>query len=325
MLLAAIEVFQDSIESRRAMIEIGLVYNLPDSVFRATERRYRNLLNAAAGSIPFRLRCFSLPSARQAPDAATSIRNLLADVRDLYCLKIDGLIVTGAEPRAACLPDEAYWRDLTELVDWAEANTHSTIWSCLAAHAAVLHLDGIERRRLAQKCSGIYDCSKVTDNWLTDDLPSSLKVSHSRLNGLSESKLSARGYQVLTKSKEVGVDIFTKRQRSQFVFFQGHPEYDCFSLQREYLRDIGRYLAGDQELYPNTPQGYFNAPTIFALEEFRASALAERNPGLIGKLPKLTLQSNVIVEPEVAATTIFRNWFHYLAECKTDQTKVFVL
>ena len=121
---------------------------------------------------------------------------------------------------------------------------------------------------------------------------------------------------MLTKSKDAGVDIFTKELRSQFVFFQGHPEYDCFSLQREYLRDIGRYLAGDREFYPNIPEGYFNPATISALEKFRIRALAERNPALIGNVPKLTLQPNITAEPEVAATTIFRNWLGYIAECK---------
>ena len=73
------------------------------------------------------------------------------------------MIVTGAEPIAATLPEEPFWQDLTDMIDWAKTNTRSTIWSCLAAHAAVLHLDGIERQRLDTKCSGIYDCAKVTD------------------------------------------------------------------------------------------------------------------------------------------------------------------
>jgi homoserine O-succinyltransferase len=316
MRLASHELLRTTTESRRAVIEIGLVNNLQGSALRAAERRFRHLLRAAAGTNPIRLRCFSLSSAEPSTGAPTSIRK----IRDLYLLNIDGLIVTGAEPRAASLPEERYWRALTELVDWAEANTHSTIWSCLAAHATVLHLDGIERQRLAQKCSGMYDCSKVIDNWLTDDLPSSLKVSHSRLHGLSESDLRTRGYQVLTKSKTAGVDIFTKRRHSQFIFFQGHPEYDCLSLQREYLRDVGRYLAGDQELYPNTPEEYFDTATILALEKFRTYAVAERNPALIGKFPKLTLQPNVTAKAEVAATTIFRNWLGYLAECKHDNS-----
>src|SRR4029077_5803018 len=61
----------------------------------------------------------------------------------------DGLIVTGNEPHAPRLRDEPYWPRLTQLLEWADAHTASSIWSCLAAHAAVEHFDGIGRRRLA--------------------------------------------------------------------------------------------------------------------------------------------------------------------------------
>ena len=114
-------------------------------------------------------------------------------------MQIDGLIVTGAEPNAATLSEEPFWQDLAEIIDWAEANTRSTIWSCLAAHAAVLHLDGIERHRLDAKCSGVFDCTKTGDHWLTENVASPLKVSHSRLNELRDGDLTARGYQVLTR------------------------------------------------------------------------------------------------------------------------------
>ncbi len=199
--------------------------------------------------------------------------NFDTEIRGFNRLNIDGLIVTGAEPHAPSLAEESYWRPLTELVDWAEANTHSTIWSCLAAHAAVLHLDGIERRRLPQKCSGIYDCSKVTDNWLTDGLRSPLKVSHSRLHGLSESELKDRNYQVLTRSRDAGVDIFAKRQRSQFFFFQGHPEYDGLSLQREYLRDIGPIPRRRPGTLSEHARGLFQYRDHFGVGEIPGSCL----------------------------------------------------
>jgi homoserine O-succinyltransferase len=313
----------ESISSRRlkkpkanGLIEIGLVNNVSDAALQATERQFALLLKNGAGDIPFQLRCYSLPEVKRSPEAALRIKSRYASIDDLYRTNIDGLIVTGAEPGAPSLREEPYWRTLTEVIDWAEANTISSIWSCLAAHAAVLHLDGIERRRLSEKCSGIYDCSKVRDNWLTEDLPSSFKISHSRLNGLNESDVRASGYQVLTVSKDAGVDIFAKRQRSEFIFFQGHPEYETLTLQREYLRDIGRYLAGQQEIYPVAPAGYFDAPTIAALEAFRNRATAKRDPALIAILPKLFLQPSITSGPTVAATTIFRNWLAYLEERK---------
>jgi homoserine O-succinyltransferase len=295
------------------VIKIGLVNNLPESTFAATERRFRHILKAAAGNMPFRLSCFSLSPIVHSPGVVTHISGLKADLRDLYLTSVDGLIVTGAEPRSPCLQDEDYWPALVGLVEWAKENTRSTIWSCLAAHAAVLHLDGIKRVRLDKKCLGVFDCSKVIDNWLTSDLPPSLQVSHSRMHGLEVSDLKDRGYQVLTQSKAVGVDIFSKRQGSEFVFFQGHPEYDALSLQREYLRDISRYLTGEQELYPSIPDGYFDAATIFALEELRDRALDVRNPELIDEFKKISLRPTVTADAEVAATTIFRNWLGYLA------------
>src|SRR4029077_12231626 len=198
------------------------------------------------------------------------------DIAELGRLQLDGLIVTGAEPVAATLPEEPLWQALTEMSDGAQATPRSTIWSCLAAHAAVLHLDGIERRRLDTKCSGIYDCAKVTDNWLISDIALPLKVTHSRLNELRAHDLSARGYRLLTQSPQCGVDIFAKRLRSQFIFFQGHPEYEALSLEREYLRDVSRFLAGERDHYPAIPAGYFDTETEARLASFERRAHAER-------------------------------------------------
>lgn len=296
-----------------AVVEIGLVNNVSDAALEATERQFTLLLNKGAGDIPFRLRCFSLAGVRRSPEAAVRIKNQYSSIDDLYRTKLDGLIVTGAEPAAPSLPEESYWPALTEIIDWAQANTLSTIWSCLAAHAAVLHLDGIERRRWPEKCSGIYDCSKVGESWLTEDLPSSFKVSHSRWNGLDESEIRARGYQMLSVSKGAGVDTFARKQPSQFIFFQGHPEYEALTLQREYVRDVRRYLAGEQEIYPCIPAGYFDAATTAALEAFRLDALTRRDPALIDSFPKLVLQPNVLTELSVAAAVMYRNWVGYLA------------
>ena len=208
-------------------LTIGLINNMPDAALQATERQFMRLLRQAAGDIRIDFHCFSLPSVHRSQTAKWRVDRQYTDIADLDRLQIDGLIVTGAEPNAATLPEEPFWQDLTDIIDWAKTNTRSTIWSCLAAHAAVLHLDGIERQRLDAKCSGIYDCSKVANHWLTDDLPSPFRVSHSRLNELRAQDLSTRGYQLLTHSPEAGVDIFAKQLRSQFVFFQGHPEYDA--------------------------------------------------------------------------------------------------
>jgi homoserine O-succinyltransferase len=292
-------------------LTIGLVNNMPDAALQSTERQFMRLLRQAAGNVRIDFHCFSLPSVRRSQTARWRVGKQYTDIADLGRLHIDGLIVTGAEPNAASLAEEPFWQDLTDIVEWAKANTRSTIWSCLAAHAAVLHLDGIERQQLAAKCSGVYDCFKVDDSWLTADLPSPLRVSHSRLNGLRADDLTARGYQLLTQSSQAGVDIFAKQLRSQFVFFQGHPEYDALSLEREYLRDIARFLAGERDRYPGLPVGYFDTATEHRLLNFERRASVERRPALSAELPDRTLRQDNAAG--AAATAIFKNWLGYLS------------
>jgi len=295
-----------------AVLTIGLINNMPDSALEATERQFARLLNAAAGPRRIHFHCFSLPSVRRSQTAKRRIDGQYTDIADLGRLKLDGLIVTGAEPVAATLPEEPFWQDLTDIVDWAQANTRSTIWSCLAAHAAVLHLDGIERQRLSEKCSGVYDCAKVGDNWLTRDISSPLQISHSRLNALHAGDLAARGYQLLTQSPQAGVDIFAKELCSQFIFFQGHPEYEALSLQREYLRDITRYLSGERDSFPAFPASYFDSETEHKLANFEKRARAERKLPLSVELPRLTLRHDIAAGS--AAALIFANWLGYLSD-----------
>jgi homoserine O-succinyltransferase len=293
-------------------LTIGLINNMPDPALQATERQFMRLLRRAAGNVRIDFHCFSLPSVKRSQLAKWRVDQQYTDIADLERLHIDGLIVTGAEPAAASLAEEPFWQELAAIVDWANTNTRSTIWSCLAAHAAVFHLDGIERRRLDTKCSGIYDCFKVADHWLTDDLPSPLRVPHSRFNELRAGDLAARDYQLLTLSPEGGVDIFAKQLRSQFIFFQGHPEYDALSLEREYLRDIGRFLGHERDTYPAVPAGYFDTDTEESLAGFARRARAERRPALATELPDRTLRPDIATGTE--ATVIFRNWLNYLSD-----------
>src|ERR1700726_2716002 len=129
-------------------VEIGLVNSMPDAALEATERQFIELIGAAAGNIPVRLRFFSRPDVPRTPRGQRHVSNSYRGIGDLWDGHLDALIVTGTEPRAAALADEPYWPAMAELIDWAEHHTVSTIWSCLAAHAAVFQLDRIRRHPL---------------------------------------------------------------------------------------------------------------------------------------------------------------------------------
>jgi len=298
----------------RNCLTIGLVNNMPDAACEATERQFLDLLRAATGNAIVRLKLFSIADVPRAEAARQELAARYRDIADLWDAPLDGLIVTGTEPRAANLQDEPYWSALSGLVDWARANTTSTIWSCLAAHAAVLHSDGVGRQPLDEKLSGVFDCQAVGDHSLLDAVGPPLRVPHSRLNDLPEAALRACGYRVLSRSATAGVDAFVKDDGDSplFLFFQGHPEYETDSLLREYRRDVGRFLRGERASYPQPPQDYFNSSATFLADDFRTRAMGERRGDLVGDFPMERLASGIENSWRNAATGLYRNWINYL-------------
>lgn len=219
------------------------------------------------------------------------------------------------------LTDEVYWPSLTKVIDWAERNTCSTIWSCLAAQAAVLHMDGISRRPLGAKRFGIFQCTRTSGHQLTDGILSPAPVPHSRCNDLSEDDLAECGYQILTRSIE-GADLFVKRTNSLFILFQGHPEYDADTLLREYLRDVKRYLRGDRLTYPGLPQEYFDDISANIFSRLRARAMAERHDRLMETLPGIDIIGDRLVNRwRPNAVHIYRNWLRYLENEKERRSR----
>jgi homoserine O-succinyltransferase len=298
-------------------VNIGLVNNMPDAALRATESQFINLLADAAGGRSVRLHLFTLPEIPRGDAERAHLRAMYTNVRDLGAIGLDALIVTGCEPRAGRLSEEPYWESLAAVVDWAEHNTISTIWSCLAAHAAVLHLDGVERHRLGQKCSGIFDCEVVHDTPLLSGISTPLRVSHSRWNALQECDLASHGYNVLTWSPAAGVDTFAKRWRSLFVFFQGHPEYSADTLMREYRRDVGRFLRGESPCYPATPIDYFDREMETNLSAFAETAVSDRDARLLEYFPSTAdLRAHVLGRSSSPGAPLIGNWLSYITARK---------
>ncbi len=259
----------------------------------------------------------ALPDVPRSDSGRRRVSSVYSGIGDLWDSRLDGLIVTGTEPRAPNLEDEPYWGSLTTVLDWAERNTHSTVWSCLAAHAAVLHLDGIGRRMLSDKRFGIFECARVSDHELTAGAPSRLKMPHSRWNDIPEDALTSCGYRVLTRSNDAGIDAFVKQGKSLFVFFQGHPEYEANTLLLEYRRDIRRFLRRERETYPPMPQGYFDDDTVDALTAVRERALSDRREELFEEFPTALAAEKLTNTWRPAATRVYRNWLLYMCAQKS--------
>jgi homoserine O-succinyltransferase len=298
---------------------------MPDSALKATERQFLNLLGSAAGGLADGLdvivSLYALPDIPRTESGRLHISRFYSGVNDLWNAPIDALIVTGAEPRADNLNREPYWQDLAKVVDWAEENTHSTIWSCLAAHAALQHADGIARRRLPDKRYGVFECVRTADHELTAGLPSCIYMPHSRWNDLPENDVAGCGYRILTRLKDGGVDTFVRKGKSMSLFFQGHPEYESDTLLLEYRRDLARYLRHESDICPAVPGGHFDRATSDKLTMIRARSAADRKIELLADFPIVALRSEMAAAWHPIALRIYTNWLGYLSARKQAQFK----
>jgi homoserine O-succinyltransferase len=306
-------------DARAGSVRIALINNMPDSALEDTEVQFFELLESAAGDIPVSLKLYSLPKLPHTDAGEKHLSKFYSEIGELLESRLDGVIMTGTEPRQADLRNEPYWSALTEVLDWAEQNTTSTVLSCLAAHAGVLYSDGIPRHRLADKQFGVFDYEKVRKHALTEGAADRMQIPHSRWNEVRADALADGGYQVLTQSADGGVDLFVKKKKaSLFVHFQGHPEYGTRTLLKEYRRDIKRFLRRERETYPTMPHGYFDEAAAKLLCDFQESVVGEPREELLAKFPEAAVSSAVRGTWQVSAASVYRNWLQLLVSAKAD-------
>jgi homoserine O-succinyltransferase len=269
-------------------INIGLVNNMPDAALVATEAQFQSLIARAAAGREVRLRLFSLPGVPRSAAAQAAMRRRYISTDSLPATPVDAL------------------------TDWAECNTVSTVFSCLAAHAAVLHLDGLVRQPLAEKCSGVYAVDATTHP-LAPYRDASILVPHSRLNGLDEKTLDQLGYQVLTRSDEIGVDSFVRDRNSLFLFLQGHPEYAADSLALEYRRDVRRYLLGERPVHPGLPTGYFAPEAERSLAALAVESVRTRDLSTLTECARILRAHPPAAVWGESTERLYRNWLALIA------------
>jgi homoserine O-succinyltransferase len=302
-------------EQANPRITIGLINNMPQAAFAATERQFISVLDAASEDLDVCLSLYSLPGIQVRALSGNDFRNNYLSIDNLWDTAVDALIVTGKEPVTEHLKDEPCWKSFTQVIDWAQENTYSTVWSCLAAHAAVQHLDGIERRKNEQKHFGVFECSSVSGHPLMAEAPPFFHAPHSRWNSVAEEELVACGYSILTRMAGAGADSFVKEDKSLFVFFQGHPEYESDTLLREYRRDVGRYLNHEAATYPEAPAGYFDRGTEDVLAALREEAC--QGGEVFAKVSRVLEAAKVNDTWRSTTTVIYRNWLEQLCARKS--------
>ena len=155
------------------------------------------------------------------------------------------------------------------------------VWSCLAAHAAVWRTRrDSQGGGLRASSLGVFELQPAGDHPLLGDTSVPMRAPHSRLNGLgSRNDLRAAGYQILTRSGEVGVDAFVKPGPAIDLFFQGTLNMTRIvsraSMRR--LPLLGRRTAA----HPLPPSGFFDFRPRYISRRLPGAARAGRDHGLM--------------------------------------------
>ena len=157
--------------------------------------------------------------------------------------KYDGLIITGAPLENITFEEVDYWEEICEIMDWAETNVTSTLHICWAAQAGFYHYYGIQKRQLSEKLFGIYE-HKVHNRKepLVRGFDDVFLAPHSRHTETPSSEIHAcKELTILAESEDAGV-FLAIAEGGKKVFLNGHPEYDRYTLDKEYHRDLDKGL-----------------------------------------------------------------------------------
>ncbi|MCL2022741.1 MAG: homoserine O-succinyltransferase [Oscillospiraceae bacterium] len=161
----------------------------------------------------------------------------------------DGMILTGAPVELLPFEEVDYWKELTEILDWAKSHVYSLFSICWGAQAALYHYYGVPKYELAKKMFGVFPHKTLVPlHPLLRGMDENFYAPHSRHTQtrredlLQVNRSNGKPFlQVLGESDEAGVFLVADWDCRQF-FAMGHAEYDRDTLKAEYERDIAKGL-----------------------------------------------------------------------------------
>lgn len=192
--------------------------------------------------------------------------------------KYDAMIITGAPVELIEFEEVDYWNELEDIMEFARKNVYSTLFICWGSQAALYYYYGIEKKRMDEKLFGVYEVDLQEKSVLTSGFDESFFAPHSRYTYTDlEDIKKIEDIKILASSNKVGMHMAATKD-NRFIFISGHGEYDTYTLDREYRRDI------DKGLRIKMPENYYK----------------ENNP-----------ENGVSVKWKAHSNLFFSNWLNY--------------
>ena len=157
--------------------------------------------------------------------------------------KFDGFIITGAPVEQMPFEEVDYWDELTNIMEWTKMNVTSTLHLCWGAQAALYYHYGIDKVQMPYKLFGVFPHQVMNRKIpLVRGFDDYFMIPHSRHTAVRAQDIhNCRELTVLAESDEAGV-LLCMTEGGRQIFVMGHPEYDRYTLQNEYLRDKNKGL-----------------------------------------------------------------------------------
>jgi homoserine O-succinyltransferase len=184
--------------------------------------------------------------------SASHLRKFYQTFSEIKNRNFDGMIITGAPVEKLEFDEVNYWEELTEIMEWSKKHVTSTLHICWGAQAGLYYHFGVGKVEFENKLSGIYK-HKVMNRKepLVRGFDDIFMAPHSRYTEASRQDiLKNKDLMVLADSEEAGIYIVMTEDGKQ-IFIMGHPEYDRYTLDQEYKRDL------EKGIDPALPVNYY--------------------------------------------------------------------
>ena len=123
----------------------------PTRRWAPTERQFAELISEASGGFDVRLTLAALQTIPRAEETRATMGENYRRLEELRSRRARRRHHHRRRTALARSRQRAYWGELTALMEWTRRAVVSALYSCLAAHAAALHRDGIRAPAPAAK------------------------------------------------------------------------------------------------------------------------------------------------------------------------------
>ena len=160
---------------------------------------------------------------------------------------------------------ESFYKNFDEVKN----NRYDGLHVCWGAQAGLYYHYGVHKQLLPEKMFGVFEHRVVRpSNPLVRGFDEVFYAPHSRHTGISREDVdNCKALRILAESDVAGPFLMSTENGRQ-IFVTGHPEYDKYTLDSEYRRDV------DKGLPIHVPVNYYpdDDPTKPPLFRWRAHA-----------------------------------------------------